>query len=73
MARTLARDCPGLQFDYAGFDRHVRALIAQYSDRGHHSRRIGQLFAPVQPSRYEPYFAAFMQKYDLTPDSADAA
>ena len=48
LARHFAKDCPGLSFDHGGFDRHYRALIAQYSDRGHHSRRIGQLFAPIQ-------------------------
>ena len=71
VARLLAQDCPTLSFDHAGFDRHVRALMAQYSDRGHHSRRIGDLFAPIQPERYEIYFERFLEKYDLTPESAD--
>lgn len=73
IARLLAQDCPGLSFDHAGFDRHMRALMGEYSDRGHHTRRVGDLFAPIQPERYEPLFEELMDKYELTPDSPDTA
>lgn len=72
LARLFAQDCANLSFDHDGFDRHVRALFAEYSDRGHHSRRIQELFAPIQPTRYEPYFEAFIEKYDLNADTPDA-
>lgn len=70
IARMLSQACPLLDFDHRGFDRHFRAMLGEYSDRGHHTRRIGQLFAPVQPERYTPYFEAFLMKYDLVTGSA---
>ena len=72
VARLLAQGCPALAFDHDGFDRHIRALIGEYSDRGHHSRQFSRLFAPIQPERYERYFVDFAAKYDLTAESADA-
>lgn len=72
MARTFASECPNPAFDCAGCDRHVRALIGEHRDRGHHSRRIGQLFAPIQPERGRSHPEAFLQKYDLTENSQNA-
>lgn len=70
MARQFAELCEGLAFDHTGFDRHMRALIAKFSNRGIHARNQGKHFAPIDPQRYEPYFIAFSEKYDLTEDSS---
>lgn len=73
MARFLAADCAALDFDHAGYNRHMLALLGAYSDRGHSTRRIGDLFAPPQAERFDPHFAAFLKKYDLRADSPVAA
>jgi hypothetical protein len=73
MARQLAERCEALEFDHAGFDRHMRSLIAKFSDRGIPARTQGKHFAPIDPQRYAPYFAAFSQKYELTENSSDQA
>ncbi|MDF3512682.1 MULTISPECIES: DUF5333 family protein [unclassified Sulfitobacter] len=69
MAERLAERCDGLDFDHAGSKRHMLALLAKFSDRGIPARELGTYFAPVAPERYDPYFAAFLKKYDLTEDS----
>lgn len=73
MARQFADGCAEVEFDHAGFDRHIRAIIAEFSDRGIHSRNQSKHFAPIDPQRYERYFDAFAQKYDLNDGSPDQA
>lgn len=71
LAGLLAEGCANLTFDYAGFDRHTGAMIAQYSNRGVHSRNISKFYAQVSSERYTPYFTAFQEKYDLTSERLD--
>lgn len=68
MARNFAKTCAGLAFDPAGFDRHMRALLGEYSNRGIDAREAVKTYAPIDETSYSGNFAAFMQKHDLSGD-----
>lgn len=73
MARRFVDICDGIAFEHNGYQRHIRATLAQFSDRKINTRNLKNRYAPVPSSRYQRYVDAFATSHNLEADPGQIA